>query len=132
MTVAIDASVVAAVLIDSGAEGQWARQVLSEDTLIAPHIVYAECASILRLAEFRSDVTPQDAALAYTDLLSLRVGLLPYEPFAQRVWALRANVTPYDAWYVAIAEAYDAQLATLDRRLAAAPGPRCKFLTPPV
>jgi predicted nucleic acid-binding protein len=42
-----------------------------------------------------------------------------------------ASVTPDDAWYVALAEALDVPLATLDVRLAAASGPRCVFLTPP-
>jgi hypothetical protein len=34
-------------------------------------------------------------------------------------------------WYVAIAEALDAPLATLDGRLATAAGPRCQFLVTP-
>jgi predicted nucleic acid-binding protein len=41
-------------------------------------------------------------------------------------------VTAYDAWYVAIAEALELPLATLDRRLVAANGPRCEFATPPM
>jgi predicted nucleic acid-binding protein len=41
-------------------------------------------------------------------------------------------VTPYDAWYVALAEALDATLVTLDLRLARANGPTCTFLTPPI
>lgn len=35
-----------------------------------------------------------------------------------------------DAWYVAVAEASGAPLATLDVRLSRAPGPRCDFLVP--
>ena len=42
-----------------------------------------------------------------------------------RVWALRQNLTAYDATYVAVAEALDAALLTADGRLARAPGPRC-------
>ena len=41
------------------------------------------------------------------------------------------GVTAYDAWYVALAEAFDADLATLDVRLSQAPGPRCAFRVPP-
>jgi hypothetical protein len=51
--------------------------------------------------------------------------------FAQPVWELRANVTSYDAWYVAVAEQCDLPLATLDQRLARATGPRCRFHLPP-
>ena len=57
--------------------------------------------------------------------------LFPYASFAERIWALRQNVTCYDAWYVAVAEALSAPLATLDNRLAKASGPRCQFLTAP-
>ena len=38
------------------------------------------------------------------------------------VWELRANVTAYDAVYLALAEVLDAPLLTFDQRLAAAPG----------
>jgi predicted nucleic acid-binding protein len=41
-------------------------------------------------------------------------------------------VTCCDGWYVAVAELLDAPLATLDGRLANLPGPRCRFLLPPV
>jgi predicted nucleic acid-binding protein len=44
---------------------------------------------------------------------------------------LRFNVSSYDAWYIALAEQLDAPLATLDHRLSAADGPRCRFLLPP-
>ncbi len=54
-----------------------------------------------------------------------------YRELAGRIWELRNNITIYDAWYVALAEALDARLATLDVRLARAPGVRCPFVTPP-
>ena len=42
-----------------------------------------------------------------------------------------ANLSCYDAWYVALAEFLGVQLATLNARLARAPGPRCGFWLPP-
>ncbi|MGI9033553.1 MAG: type II toxin-antitoxin system VapC family toxin [Acidimicrobiales bacterium] len=48
-----------------------------------------------------------------------------------RVWELRRVVTAYDAWYVAVAESLSVPLATLDRKLGRAPGPRCAFEMPP-
>lgn len=57
--------------------------------------------------------------------------LYPYEPFGARVWELRYNVTAYDAWYVAVAEVLGVPVATLDRRLMGAAGPRCAFVIPP-
>lgn len=58
------------------------------------------------------------------------VTLYPYAPCAVRAWELRANVTTHDAWYVALAELLDAPLATLDRSLSRASGPRCTFVLP--
>lgn len=46
------------------------------------------------------------------------------------MWEIRSSVRTYDAWYVAVAEALDLPLATLDTRLTSAPGPRCEFITP--
>ena len=60
----------------------------------------------------------------------LPISLFPFEPFAKRVWTLRNNLSSYDAWYVAIAEALNVPLATLDTKLTNAPGPGCKFISP--
>jgi predicted nucleic acid-binding protein len=88
-------------------------------------------ANILRRAVLSDDISADSAALDHANLLDLRAELFAYEPFAPRVWELRHNLTAYDAWYVAIAEALDAPLATLDRRLISATGPRCSFAGPP-
>jgi len=70
------------------------------------------------------------AAGALSDLLRLDLTLVPFEPFALRVWELRGTVSSYDAWYVAAAEALRLPLATLDRRLSRASGPTCRFRCP--
>ena len=119
-----------AALIDSGPDGSWADQLMATDHLAAPHLMPVEVANILRRAALSGDISLDSAALAHADLVDLRVELFPYEPFAPRVWELRDNVTAYDGWYVAVAEALGAPLATLDGRLAAAPGPHCTFITP--
>ena len=129
MTLVVDASVVVSALIDSGPEGTWAEQLLSSDDLAAPHLMPVEAANILRLAALAGDVSQDSASMAHGDLLMLPVELFPYEPFAARVWELRASVTAYDAWYVALAELLGVPLATLDKRLTRAPGSRCEFRT---
>jgi predicted nucleic acid-binding protein len=131
MTRVVDASVVVAALVDSGPTGDWAMRQLAGDDLAGPHLLLVEAANILRRAALSGTLTADSAALAHADLLTLRVSLFPYEPFAARIWELRATVTAYDAWYVALAEAFAAELATLDRRLARATGPRCVFRAPP-
>ena len=37
--------------------------------------------------------------------MELNIELCSFEPFAERVWELRHNLTSYDACYVAVAEA---------------------------
>jgi predicted nucleic acid-binding protein len=128
----VDASLVAAALVDGGETGDWARELLGDEQLAAPHLMPVEVGNILRRAALVGDVSPDSAALAHADLLALRVDLFPYGPFAPRVWELRGNLTAYDAWYVALAESVDARLATLDVRLTRAAGPRCAFETPKV
>ena len=127
----VDASVVVAALTDNGPSGHWAAGQLGATGLMAPHHIEVEAAHALRKLEFAGALTEQEAQMAHQRLPRLSMALMPYGPIADRVWELRDNVTPYDAWYVALAEATRAPLATLDRRLAAASGPRCEFLLPP-
>jgi predicted nucleic acid-binding protein len=131
VTLIVDASLVVAALVDGGDVGTWAEGVLLSDDLAAPHLMPVEVANILRRAVQAGDVSADTASLAHADLQALRVELLPYAGVASRAWALRDSVALYDAWYVALAELLDADLATLDARLARAPGPRCGFVLPP-
>ena len=130
MTLVVDASLVVAALVDTGPAGRWAEEVVLSDDLAAPHHMPVEVADILRRAIRAGEVSSDLASLAHADLLDLRVALFPYGPFAARAWELRDNLTPYDAWYVALAEDLETNLGTLDGRLARAPGPRCGFLVP--
>lgn len=77
---------------------------------------------MLRRLERGKDISTLEANSAHRDLLHLDVELFAYEPFASRIWELRHNISSYDAWSVAIAEA-------LDGRLCRASGPTCAFLT---
>ena len=131
MTLVVDASMVVAALADSGTDGRWAEVLLASDSLAAPHLLTAEASNILRRSALAGVLSPEQASLAYADLLDLRVELFPHAPFVSRIWELREDMTCYDAWYVAIAETLSAPLATLDTRLANAPGPHCRFLAGP-
>lgn len=126
----VDAGLVVAALVDSGPDGAWAEQRLASDWLAAPHLMPAEVSAVLRRAVLSGELSPDSASMAHADLLALPVELFPYAPFAPRIWELRENITPYDGWYVALAEALEAKLATLDARLSRATGPRCLFDVP--
>lgn len=138
MTLVVDAScVVAALAGPAGAPraaepaGTWARERLASGPVVAPHLMPVEVAHVLRRQVVAGRLHGPAAAAALADLGDLGIELYPFEPFAGRVWQLRETVSAYDAWYVALAEAHGSPLATLDARLAAAPGPRCAFATPP-
>jgi len=65
------------------------------------------------------------AAFAFADLADLPLRRAPHLPLLSRCWELRHNLTPYDAAYVALAEALDVALVTADRRLSRAAGVGC-------
>ena len=126
----VDASVLVAAMVDSAVDGQWAEDVVGAGHLVAPQLAVVETLNILRRMEASGQITDLEATASQRDLHQLPIELMPIRPFEERIWQLRANLTSYDAWYVAVAEALELPLATLDRRLAQAPGPECEFELP--
>jgi predicted nucleic acid-binding protein len=131
VTLVPDASVVVAALVDSGDDGAWAEEQLLGGPLVAPHLLPAEVANVLRRMIGRGTVSAAEASLAHRDVRRLRVSMVGYDAVADRAWELRDNLSVYDAWYVAVAESIAAALVTLDERLASAPGIRCEVRLPP-
>lgn len=128
-----DASVLVAMLVDGGPAGLWATETLSAaDGLLAPHLAPFEAANILRRHQLAQIITADQAAQAHADLLDLPIDLWPYDILGPRTWQLRENLSAYDGSYVALAEMTDTQLATLDARIARAPGVRCVIASPTV
>lgn len=111
-----------------GPANRAARVALArEQELAAPAILLAEAASAIRGMTLRGEVSDVRGRTALREASTMRLERFFFEPFVDRVWALRENVTVYDAWYVALAETLDVPLLTADRRLAAAPGARCEI-----
>lgn len=130
--VTCDASVLVAMLVDGGPSGQWATSALSAaGGLLAPHLAMFEAANVLRRQQLAELITPDNAALAHADLLDLPIELWPYEALAARTRQLRKNLSVYDGSYVALAEMTNTTLATLDARIARAPGVGCVIVSPP-
>jgi predicted nucleic acid-binding protein len=122
--------VLVAALVDTGPHGVWAEDVLARGSLHAPELARAEATNILRRLERAKLITTPEANGAHDDLMQLDIDSFSFEPFADRIWELRHNVTSYDAWYVALAEALKLPLATLDETLSKSNGVACEFLTP--
>lgn len=86
----------------------------------APHLLDMEVAHVLRRGVAAGVFTDARARAAVTDLADFPLYRHPHDALLLRVWALRHNMTAYDAVYVALAELLDALLLTRDRRLASA------------
>ena len=86
-----------------------------------PHLADVEVAQTLRRYVSEGELDAAAAADALDDLRALDVERHSHEPLLDRVWALRDNLTAYDAVYVALAEALDTRLLTCDGGLARAP-----------
>ncbi|MGL5859313.1 MAG: type II toxin-antitoxin system VapC family toxin [Angustibacter sp.] len=125
-----DSSAVVALLLDSGPDGQWATDQLSGVRLLAPHLIMFESSNVIRRHEMAGRTSADQAAQAHRDLLDLAIEQWPYELLGPRVWELRANLTGYDASYVAVAELSGAPLVTLDRKISRAPDLRCDVIVP--
>lgn len=93
-------------------------------SLHAPHLADAEVVHVLRRLVRRGVLAAGDGQRAVRALAVMPVRRYSHVPLLDRVWALRDNVTAYDAIYVALAERLGATLLTRDARLAAAPGVR--------
>ncbi|MBA2581348.1 MAG: type II toxin-antitoxin system VapC family toxin [Thermoleophilaceae bacterium] len=125
--IVVDASIVASALGDDGSDGDRARARLAGERLFAPELIDLEVASVWRRAARAGRLGGKRARQALADLAALPLARAPHQPLMGRVWELRDNHTPYDAAYVALAEALHARLLTADRRLAQAPGARCEI-----
>ena len=125
--IVVDASVLANLVGDDGDAGAAARaRLLTAGEASAPDLVDVETVSVLRRRWRAGDLTDDRFRWAIDDLLALPITRYPVGPMMARAFELRANVTPYDACYVALAEALDCPLVTADERLAASPTIRCE------
>lgn len=125
--IVVDAGVLVAALTSGGPVGRSVRALLRPGPLYAPELVDLEVLSALRRLVATGVIDRRRADEAVADLAALPLRRAPHGPFVTRCWELRENLTPYDAAYVALAEALMCPLLTVDRRLAGAPGPRCEI-----
>lgn len=125
--IVVDAGVVVTALTDDEHDGETLRtRLLDDGDLHAPHLIDLEVAAVLRrLVLFDGTLSTERALAALDDLVDLPISRYPHGPLLRRAWELRENVRPYDAAYVALAEALGVVLLTVDGRLSRAPGLTC-------
>jgi predicted nucleic acid-binding protein len=99
-------------------------------TLHAPHLVDLEIAQVLRRYVSQRELSVVRARQALDDFTALPLTRYPHHQFLTRIWELRANLTAYDAVYVALAEVLGAPLLTSDGRLARTSGHEARIIAP--
>ncbi|HEX6199358.1 MAG TPA: type II toxin-antitoxin system VapC family toxin [Thermoanaerobaculia bacterium] len=99
--------------------------------LWAPDLVYPESASALRELVQLEAISASAAENAVEHLTELPITAAATAALMPDVWKLREYLTPYEACYVALADALGAELVTAERALAAElrkRGKRARFL----
>ena len=119
----VDAGVVVELLA-----GGLDPDLLGEEELAAPHLIDSEVTHVLRGLVRREVLTSEQGDFAMEGFVGLTITRFPADWLRPRMWALRHNLSGYDATYVALAEMTAATaLLTTDARLARAPGIECSI-----
>jgi predicted nucleic acid-binding protein len=121
MPVVIDASALVELLLQSD-RAPAVLQAIGATDMVAPDAINPEVLSTLRRFEQIGELRAGRATQAVDDLLEADVRRFPTLPLLPESWALRANLTPYDACYVVLARNLGCSLVTGDRWLSRAPG----------
>jgi predicted nucleic acid-binding protein len=119
------------IVLDAGAVVAWLTRHPSAEVLAArledpsllvdvPQLVFVEVSNVLRKLILRGDLDPGHADQLLEILRILPFAVHDHEPLLARAWAWRANLSAYDAIYVALAEGLGGTLVTTDVRLARA------------
>jgi predicted nucleic acid-binding protein len=108
--IVIDASALTDFLLGRAKALEALRRALAgreHEPLHAPELIEPETLNALRRLGAGRAVSELRATEAVADLGSVRLVRYPHVPLRERVWALRHELTTYDATYLALAEALD-------------------------
>ncbi len=116
------------IVIDASAARSESTLIDHAPVLYAPEVIDLEVANLLRKAVIRRAIDARTADEEIAAWAVNEVQRFPHAPRLAAVWAMRHNITPYDASYVALAVELDVPLVTADRRLAAAAANYCEVI----
>lgn len=126
--IVVDASAILETLLGTPAAPAIEQRLFEPgQTLHTPHLLDLEVTQVLRRYAATGQIDAASGRAALDDLADLPLHRHPHGFFLPRIWELRANLTAYDAAYVALAEALHAPLLTCDKRLAKAAGVRAQI-----
>ncbi len=78
--------------------------LLGDEELAAPHLIDSEVTHVLRSLVLRRSLNEEQGALALAGFTRLSITRFPADWLRARMWALRHNLSAYDATYVALTE----------------------------
>ena len=119
VTIVVDASAVAAMLLDEPS-AQMVRDRIVGAALVAPTLLAFEIANVCVLRQRRRPTEHSLAASHYALFQRWDIALLPVEHAEVVALAAATGLTAYDASYLWLSRQLNADLVTLDRRLALA------------
>lgn len=125
-----DASAVVEFLLGTSAGNRVAARMTEAGTLHAPSLLDVEVAQVLRRLARQGTIESSHGKALIEILQEMPIDRRRMDPLLPRIWALRDNLTAYDAAYVALAEALGCALLTLDERIAAAPKLHAEVVRP--
>ncbi len=101
---------------------------LGDEELAVPHLIDSEVTNVLRRLVAQRVLSDKQGTIALNGFTRMTLTRFPADWLRPRIWALRHNLSVYDATYVALAETIGAtSLLTTDARLANAPGINCRI-----
>ncbi|MQM26422.1 type II toxin-antitoxin system VapC family toxin [Glycomyces albidus] len=128
--IVIDTSAMVEFLVGDDERAERVRGAAeSEGSLATPHGIDLECASSLRGLVRGGKLAQGKADYALEVLQQLAITRYEHTWYLARIWELRANMWPYDAAYVALAEALAVPLLTVDCKFERTPGAHCEIVT---
>ena len=119
MPVVVDASVIAAIAFGEP-DGPALTRHLSGQYLLAPTLIDYELANVALVKSRRAPADAAAIAMALGAATGLRMARHKVDALEALDLGRRTGLTAYDASYLWLALAHDAELVTLDRKLAAA------------
>jgi predicted nucleic acid-binding protein len=120
LSVVVDASAVIELLTESPLAPSLRERLRPFQVLHAPHLIDLEVLQFIRGRRLHDQIDARRASQAIAGHLALPIKRYAHHTLLQRAWEHHANITAYDAIYVALAEFLHATLITSDLRLAKA------------
>jgi predicted nucleic acid-binding protein len=120
-----DAGVWIRAIVDEEPGGPVRTRLMTHASVASPALIDLEFTNVLRGLVTKKSINARQAERALTEFMQAPIQRYAHLALLDRIWRLRANLTAYDASYIALAELLGVDLLTIDERLADVPRIRC-------